>query len=258
MKRLVLLVPLCLACASTQGSKSASTSQAIAQLQALEKQESWDELRASLKTVPPTDRDAEWERLVERAAIVELDAVKITDTYSGENALAVISQQASSYPSLKKSAAWLDKRVAVGSKAFGWTYSNYRHSIGDEKWVPQIKAFVEADTVTKGLAQKMARDVVLNRLVASSAWPLYAYAFEREGDAVCTDPKLPDVVFDIIDSEAWIDEMKALVTKRCASQLKQPVIEKLKKNESKGFRKGACKVLEGQADAADALKICSA
>lgn len=230
---------------------------ALAELKALEQQQSWSELRGKLKAVPATERDAEWEGLVERAAVNELASIEIKDPYSGESALAQIAAQAEAYPSLKKSVDWLAKRADVGAKAFGWTYSNYRHSTSDEEWVPKVKAFVEADAVTKGLAQRFGKDVIAGRLVASSAWPLYKLAFTREGDSVCADSKLLDVVVDVIDYESWLDEMKPLVTQRCAAQLKAPIIEKLKKNDSKGFRKGACKVLEGQADAAEALKVCA-
>jgi len=68
--------------------------------------------------------------------------------------------------------------------------------------------------------------------------------------------KLVDVVIDVIDYQSWLDVMTPLVTKRCAAQLKKPVAEKLKKNDSTSFRKGACQVLAGQADVSDALKIC--
>ncbi len=153
-------------------------------------------------------------------------------------------------------APWLEARAALGIKAFGWTYSNYRHATSDEQWVPQLVAFAEQDPVTKGLAQRLGRDLVLGRLVASSAWPLYALALQRDGDAVCTDEKLAAVVIDVIDYQSWLDEMKALVTGRCAAQLKGPVSEKLKQNDSKSFRKGACQVLAGQTDVAEALKVC--
>lgn len=255
MSRLVVVLPFFVACATA--SSSGSTSSAVLdELKALEKQESWAELRGRLKDVPPTQRDDAWEGLVERASIKALDELQITDGSSGEMALSTMEQQLTSFPSLKKSTAWLAKRADVGAKAFGWTYSNYRHSTGDEQWVPQVKRFVEADTLTKGLAQRFGKDVVAGRLVASSAWPLYQLAFQRDGDAVCSDAKLVDVVIDVIDYEVWLDEMKTLVTGRCAAQLKAPVAAKLKKNDSKSFRKGACKVLAGQADVADALKTC--
>jgi hypothetical protein len=229
----------------------------MADLRALDQQQNYAEMLGRLKDVAPAQRDAEWEALAEKANVAALEKLEITDGRSGEYALQVIADQAAAFPSLRKSTAWLAKRVDVGVKAFGWTYGNYRHSTGDEQWVPQVKKFAEVDPVTKGLAQRLAKDVILGRLVASSAWPLYELAFQRDGDAVCTDAKLVDVVIDVIDYESWLEEMTALVTKRCAAQLKAPVAEKLRKNDSKSFRKGACKVLAGQSDVADALKICA-
>jgi hypothetical protein len=228
----------------------------MADLRALDQQQNYAEMMGRLKDVPPAQRDAEWEALAEKANLAALDTLEIADGRSGESALRLLEDQAAAFPSLRKSSAWLARRADIGVKAFRWTYGNYRHSTSDEQWVPQVKKFAEADPVTKGLAQRLAKDVILGRLVASSAWPLYELAFQRDGDAVCSDPKLADVVLDVIDYESWLEEMTGLVTKRCAAQLKKPVAEKLKKNDSKSFRRGACKVLVGQSDVADALKVC--
>lgn len=229
----------------------------FADLRALDQQQNYLEMLPRLKEVPPASRDDEWEAFVEKANINALTSFEIKDGRSGEAALRTIEEQLTAYPSLKKSAAWHQTRADVGMKAFGWTFSNYRHATSDEQWVPQIVTFVEKDTLTKGLAAKFARELVTERLVASSGWPLYAMAFKRDGDAICADPKLPAVVIDAIDYKSWLDEMKQLVTVRCPAQLKKPVAEKLKKNDSTSFRVAACKVLEGQADVADALKICA-
>ncbi len=225
-------------------------------LRALDKQQNYLELMGRLKEVPPASRDDEWEGFVEKANINALTALEIKDGRQGEHALTTIEDQLTNYPSLKKSAAWFQTRAEVGMKAFAWTFSNYRHATSDEQWVPKIVAFVEKDTFTKGVALKFGRELVAERLVASSAWPLYDLSFKRDGDSVCTDPRLPDLVVDAIGYESWLEQMKNLVTVRCSAQLKKPVAEKLKKNDSTSYRRGACKVLAGQADVADALKIC--
>ncbi|MCA2977038.1 MAG: hypothetical protein INH41_04725 [Myxococcaceae bacterium] len=243
---------LLVGCATTPAAASL-----MADLRALDRQEGYAELLARLKDVAPSQRDADWEALAAKANVMALDRLEIDDARSGEAALTVMAEQPVAFPSLRRSSDWLQKRTEVGLKAFRWTFGNHRHSAGDEPWVPRLLKFAAADPQTRGLAQRLAKELVLERLVSSSAWPLYELAFEREGDAVCADPKLVEVVLDAIDSEAWLDEMSALVTKRCAAQLKAPVAERLKKNESKSFRRGACKVLAGQADVADALKVCS-
>lgn len=249
------MIRLLLPCLFLVGCATAKSA-AYENLRALEKQQNYAEMVGRLKEVQPVERDEEWEGFVERASLKEL-SVELKDARAAEHLLATIDAQLESYPSLKKSAAWWQKRADVGVTAFKWTYSNYRHATSDEQWVPKIVAFVEKDSTTKGLAQRFARDVVAARLVASSAWPLYALAFQRDGDAVCADPKLVDVVIELIDYKSWLDEVKPLVTTRCAAQLKKPVAEKLKKNDSTSFRVAACQVLAGQADVSDALKICA-
>lgn len=244
-------------CATTGAAgSSGGGSPELDELRALDKQQDYRELVTRLKSVPPTKRDAEWEGLVAKGHIEVLKAFEVKNASDGERALAILEDQATEYPTLKKNADWLTARADLGVKAFGWTFSNYRHAISEEKWVPQVKAFVEKDTVTKGLALRAAKDVVLQRLVASSAWPLFELAFTRDGDAVCADEKLPEVVIDLIDARVWLDEMKVLVTKRCVKQLKAPVVAKLAKDDSGTFRKAACQMLKGEPDVGDALKVC--
>jgi hypothetical protein len=212
-------------------------------LRALDKQQNYAEMLGRLKAVAPTQRDEEWEGFVQRATIDALARVELKGSRDAESVLSMIDEQLVAFPSLKKSVAYFQKRADVGVEAFKWTFANYRHATSDEQWVPKVKAFVEKDTSTKGLAQRFANDVVGARLVASSAWPLYELAFQRDGDSVCADKKLVEVVLEVIDSQSWLD-------------VKNPVAKKLKENASTSFRKGACQVLSGQADVSDALKIC--
>lgn len=249
MTRLLLPCVLLVGCATAK-------SAAYENLRALEKQKNYAEMHRYLKEVQPTERDEEWEGLVERATLHRIATLEVKDSRQAEDVLAELDSQPIVFPSLTKSAAWWQARADLGAKAFGWSYSNYRHASSDEQWVPRVVTFVEKDTVTKGLAQRMAKDVVMGRLVASSSWPLWELAFQRDGDAVCAEPKLVDVALSLIEYKSYLDDMKKLVTSRCAAQLKQPVAEKLKKNDSTPYRVAACQVLAGQADVAEALKIC--
>lgn len=235
---------------------SAADAATLADLRALDRQQNYAEMLGRLKDVRPALRDAEWEALVEKATVAELDRQEVKDAPSGELALRVMKEHLVAFPSLRQSRSYLARRAELGLVAFGWTYSSYRHSVGDEEWVPQVLAFAEADTATPGLAQRMARELVLKRLVASSSWPLYQLALRREGDAVCADVRLPDVVLDLIEARSFLEELQALVTGRCAAQLKGPVVERLRKGDSSSFRKGACAVLAGQRDLGDVLKAC--
>lgn len=237
------LIPLF--CACLLGCATAK-SPVFDDLRALDKQQDYRELVTHLKEVPAAQRDAEWEELSAKAHAELLKTTEVKTAADGERALATIKDQLETFPTLKLSPTWLAARADLGAKAFGWTYANYRHASSDEQWVPQVLEFVKADTTTKGLPLRMAKDLVLGRLVASSAWPLYQLAFEREGDAVCADEKLPAVVLDIVGYHSWQAEMKTLVTQRCAAQLKSTVFEKAIKGEDRGFQVGVCKMLAGE------------
>jgi hypothetical protein len=223
------------------------------ELDALLKQESYDELLSKALAVPATERNDAWLNAVSMAAVKSTSKKAFKETSEAEAYLASLEDILRRFPLLKNSKPFMAHRAENGKGAFLWTYSNYRHSTGDEAWVPKVLEFVKADTVTPGLAQTYANEVVLARLVASAGFSLFQLAFERDGDAVCKDAGLPKTVVDLIDYDIYVPETQKLF-ERCKTAFDAAVTAKLKDPEAKDFRKHACVTLKGRAVLAGVCK----
>jgi hypothetical protein len=232
-------------CATTNSNTSGSSTAAplMAEMEALLKQESYEELLSKAGNAPATERNDAWLNLVSQAAIKSTPKKEFKEAYEAEAYLQNWENLISRYPTLKTSKEFMAHRAENGKSAFLWTYSNYRHSTGDEQWVPKILDFVKVDTLTAGIVQKYANEAVIERLVASSAFPLFQLAFERDGDKVCQDKGLPKTIVDMIDYDIWIPETQKLFA-RCGTAFDAAVSEKLKDATAKDFKRHACVTLK--------------
>lgn len=254
MNRLLLLSCLVVGCVAPKSTENSSG--AMAELRALDKQSDWRELLSRVRQVAPTQRDAEWEALVERAAIGVLEGTDVKSAGEAESRLRTMDELVKEYPSLGRSKTYFAKRAELGLHDLKLTFSNSRHSRGDDSWLPQVKEFVEKDTQTPGLAQRAAKELILGRLVAEVAFPLYQVAFKRDGDSVCHDAELPKVIVGVIQDGSWADEAKQVATERCWAQLKGPLLAELEKKE-RPYVKRVCPMISGKADAAELKGACN-
>lgn len=228
----------------------------VEDFRALVKQESWRELLTSLSAVAPSKRDEQWGTFLGAAAAGELKNLDVPQ--SPQAALSSADEFLRQHPLLKTSKVYMAQRAETGIEVLKLTYSSARHSSGDDEWLTRVKAFVEKDTITPQLAQRVAKEVVLSRLIPAVAFPLYQLAFTRDGDAVCDDPKLPAVMLDVVERGSWPDESKDVVAGRCFSQLKEPFREALAKGENRHLVKHACRLLAGRAELAELLATACA
>lgn len=191
-------------------SASAATYE-LADLKALEKDQSWRELVDHLTDLVPSKRDAEWKALAERACTGVLDAAEVKDVPSAEAMLAQLEGLLKKFTWLKDSRPFMARRAEVGLKALGWTYQTSRHSTGDDPWLDSLKAFVAADTQTPDIALRGAK-LVTSRLVAEVAFPLLRAALARGGKAVCKDADLQQATLGALEDGAWKQEVGEVLT----------------------------------------------
>jgi hypothetical protein len=234
---------LTLAVLSIGASAWAADKYEMADLQALEKQSSWEELFDHLEDISPSKRDANWNGMAERASSHLLEAQKV-DEHTAEGLLAAADRVLQRYRFLKQSKAFMAKRAEVGLKAFGYTYSNYRHSRGDDEWIDKMKEFVTADTVTADLPQQAAKKVQVY-LVAYCAWPFWKMAMDR-GAVVCKDADFHKSIIAAIDDGVWKAETTDVAQNKCWSDLKAPLLAELDRGKSEGFKKNACPLLRAK------------
>jgi hypothetical protein len=215
---------------------------AMADLQALEKQGSYEELVEHLGDILPSKRDATWTGLAERAGAGYLAAQKL-DEHSAEKTIAWSDRLLQRYPQLKQSKLLMSKRAEVGLKAFGFTYGNYRHASGDDEWLDKLKDFVKSDTITPDLPQQAARKVQ-QYLVAYCAWPLWKMAIDK-GAAVCKDADFQKSIIAALGDGLWKGETEAVAQNKCWSDVKGPLTAEIEKAPWE-FRRHVCPLLKAK------------
>lgn len=215
----------------------------MADLQALEKQSAWEELFGHLEDISPSKRDANWNGLAERTSAHLLEVEKI-DEHSADGVLRASDRILQHFGFLKQSKVFMAKRAELGLKAFGYTYSNYRHAAGDDQWIDQMKEFVTADTVTPDLPQLAAKKVQVY-LVAYCAWPFWKMAMDR-GATVCKDADFQKSIVAAIGDGVWKAETTEVAQNKCWADVKGPLLAELDKTKSEDFKKNACPLLKAK------------
>ena len=95
----------------------------IADLQALEKKDQYQELLAHIEDVPPASRGASWDALLTRVATTYVGGLTDEgDTYAAFGGFMQTEALVERYPQLRKSADFMRKRGDVGQKMFGMCF----------------------------------------------------------------------------------------------------------------------------------------
>ncbi|MEW5741410.1 MAG: hypothetical protein AB1938_20990 [Myxococcota bacterium] len=179
MKRAVIAVGL-----AVTGCATSSPFYPLSELQALDPTEDRAEVLARAPEVAPSQRTADWRTAVEKAAIATLTQAEVKDVATAEQALALIDTQPQKFPFLARSPEWLARRADLGVKALPWLANEGERG----HWPRRVYEFAKKDAVTPHLAQRLADEVLLKQLIASTAYHLAELAFEREGAAACEWP----------------------------------------------------------------------
>lgn len=226
----------------------------LADLKALDKDQSWRELVDHLNDIVPSKRDAEWKAIAERACTGVLDPADLKDPGSAQRTLDQIDELMKRYGWLKDSKVFLAKRADVGLKAFGWTFQNSRHSSSEDPWFDKLKTFVAADATTSDLPLRGLK-LVTSRLVPVVGFPFVKPALAKGGKAVCKDADVQKAVLGALSDGAWKAESAELTT-TCWDELKPLVLaEVLKPDATRTLQLKLCPTLvEKKALSADEKK----
>ncbi len=255
MKKFLSLAWVCAGCA-TAPTVPTSAGYPVKELKALEQQGAYVELVQHMGEVAPSERDDAWKAVTERGAAGYLDTFELKDANRAEEPLLAADDLMKRYPHLKNSKPFLAKRAEVALKAFPMTYSSSSHSRSGDAWIDRVIDFAKSDSTTPKLAERLAKDVVLNRLIPVTAFPLVKLASERSGKEVCADTALHPIFLDTLEDGSWAADVKALVG-TCWTELKGPVLAKLAAPGSKAFMKKTCATLgDAPAVAADLKGKC--
>lgn len=223
----------------------------LADLKALEAQQGWRELVDHLGDILPSKRDAEWNRLAERAEVGLLDTLDLKDPPKAQRALDEIDAQLKRWAFLKQSKAFMAKRADVGLKAFGMTYSLSRHSSGDDPWRDALKDFVAADALTADLPLRAGK-LITSRLVASIAIPYFKPALAANR-ALCKDAEVQKALLAAWEDGSFKDDATPM-TDTCWADLQAPVVALLAKASYSVRKATLCPYLTAKKAVPDAQK----
>ena len=152
-------------------------------LLALEKAKNWRELLSHAADIAPAKRDAQWERIVDAAALGMLASE--TDARSAVWQAEDLRQH---FPSLASSPKFMALRGTLGIDAATKCYASSRSGA---HCTEELVAFVKADATRADLAMRAGRLVIRNQFpyVATRFFSL-AVAAAPPNAAVCRDPEL--------------------------------------------------------------------
>jgi hypothetical protein len=245
MRTLVISLLLSLslaACATSSASKEPSYP--VKDFEALEVQQAWLELLTSLGNVAPSQRDERWQGFLERGAAGYLGTLKPRDGYAAEMPLAEANVLLERYPTLKRSRLFMEKRYEIARPAFLRSYSNYRHSASDNPWLKKILEYAKEDTTTPEVAQKLAKEVVMQRLIPETAFRLFLLAVERDGKAACADTGLHPIIVAVAEEDVWAEELAGLLGQTCKAELVPALRAAISKPDATAaLKKNGCAVL---------------
>jgi caspase domain-containing protein len=194
----------------------------IADLDALAAARNWPELHDHLADVSPTLRDAHWNRLVEQAALGELEPLTAPGGSAVER-LATIERYYPRFPSLAGSPQFLALRATVGLDAFGRCFDE---TGGARQCRDDLERFVHGSPASAELARGAAHlvGVKFNRQAASL---FYVTGLDAPGgEAVCTDSELNYDLIVALQLPPDYREAKAArtIAERCWDAVKTAVV----------------------------------
>lgn len=228
-----------------------SSSPAMADLRALDKDGSKKELVDRLGLVPPAERDDEWFAIAQRGAAGYLAEVKV-DERDGEAALVEADALLTKYPKLATSPQFMAARLELGVKAFKASHGNYRHAGGPNPWVKKMVEFIEKDTVNKDGPSRLAKDVVLGRLIPIVAYPLFEVAAKRDEAAACADPVFGPVFVAAAIEGSWVEENQKFLSGACASKKAELKTAFKAEGRTREEQRALCKLIGAESDMKDA------
>jgi hypothetical protein len=188
----------------------------LADLRALKKQGSFEEMLAKATEVKPTARDGEWEELLETAAVGFLQQLAKKEDEGAEMApVEAADRIVELYPFLSDRKEFRKIRAETGVDAYRRCWNSrckyYNGWQRDIDWSRAVHKYAEIDPEFSAF---IAGKMVMTRLIATTATGMFALAVEHNGKKVCADGDLKKSVNEARREGEWNDEV-AQITKVC-------------------------------------------
>lgn len=216
----------------------------LADLKALEKKQSWEELLSHAEDVPPTQRNPSWDEAVEHAAIGYLRSLKNErESFEGVFGSRDLLRR---YPHLEKSKEFLSQRADLGQLA---AEECFRSSYGGGRCVELMRAFLSPPEPAPEVAFAFGKLTRKNQN-HYIAVPFFKWAFERKPEAFwCRDDDLRMAVLAGLglppDDEGAVGA-RQITGGVCWATLSGQIEEELRTQPQGYYRDNACAVLRAK------------
>lgn len=219
-------------------------SYSMADLQALEKKGAWEELLGHAEDVSPAQRNAAWEKTVEKAAIGYLGQLS-TNTAAFEG---VFTSQSllKRYPHLLKSQEFMTKRGEAGKAA---SEICLRESYRGQHCIDMMKDFLKTSNTGADVGFAFGKITRRNQN-HYVAVPFFKWALDQKKDAsMCGDEDLKLSVvagLGLPPDYENADGARKIASDACWDALKPAIQKELLDNQSGYYRDNACAVLKAK------------
>ncbi|MCB0361734.1 MAG: hypothetical protein KDD35_03390, partial [Bdellovibrionales bacterium] len=211
-------------------------------LQALQKSEDWGEILYKAKQISPSERDLEWQKIVQEAARNTVGRMLKSPRQSED--YKEISSLLNSYDFLKKDQEFIKSSGPVVLKHFEKCYqgSSYGDHCGDE-----LMEFLNYSPDNHEFAFSAAQ-LVAKKQGSDKALPVFIYAFTEKSDSdrYCDDSifiKTFNAAMKLPHGDPKVKMAQSLARKYCFKYLEEEMISLLESQNSKSVVQNICPVL---------------
>lgn len=216
----------------------------LADLQALEKSEQYEELLSHIEDIAPASRGASWDAMLTRAATAYVgtltDANDVSAAFGG---FMMTERLVGRYPQLRKAKGFMDKRADVGGKMFP---KCFELSYSGEECVGMALDFVKV-AGTDGKTKLAIAKIVSKNQNRYVAMPFFGAALAGSDKSACKDADFVLTTTAALGLPPDYDNAKAareIAANVCFAELEKPIIDELTGTDGGGYYKdNACAVL---------------
>ena len=205
----------------------------MSDLEALDKQSAWQELVDHAEDIAPSQRNARWAALVEKAAtgiLAGLDADKVS--LSG---LGVADTLTRRYPQLKSSKPFMHERAEVGLRAFARCFVlTGDDNVDADACATRLVGFSDGDPGNADLTRRSIALIETHfHFTTASAFPLYDRLIGgNKGSKVCGEAGAKKATISALEgdrSDPRVRRAQQLASKLCWEQMKNELVDALDK-----------------------------
>jgi len=190
MNRFALVVALLTFAAPT----FAADKYAMKDLEALAASESWGELLSHGLDIAPSERNAQWQAVIEKAAIGRLEDMKEEDLKSLSRTKGLVESDQKSFTFLKKSTVYRRAANKTIVKTLKGCYMSRECKNGnDPDWLAEVRSFVKEQAADPQTGCE-AGEMVASFMVAYVALPSFEFAVTKADAPCCKSDALKKAV----------------------------------------------------------------